>query len=391
MGVKLQRPGQPGHPGGNRRIYVRVNQGGHRKTRMFNSAKAAEAYAAQVEAWLKIGDMAKVFAPPDVAPAPVRPTLADVVPAWHAEDGAALKASTRCTYAAALAAHILPTFGPRRLNEITSGDVKTWWAALRAKGYSVSHLNVLRVVLHRLFKWAVASDLASRNLVDGIMGNLGDRHTDESDWLTEAELTRLLAAAQTHAPRYFPAILLTATAGLRVGELQGLQVGDVDLARRRLYIRRAFYKGRVDTPKSGRPRVVDLPAATVAVLRDWLHTVEAEAAVRGVAPSWLFPGEGGAAYGDLRRALDRAAKAAGLGRPIRPHLLRHSYASLALQRGVPLLTVSRQLGHASISTTADTYGHLADDAGRQAADAMEAILTDGHFRNPRATDTTDPA
>jgi hypothetical protein len=69
---------------------------------------------------------------------------------------------------------------------------------------------------------------------------------------------------------------------------------------------------------------------------------------------------------------------------------RHTYASLALQRGVPLLVVSRQLGHSSIAITADTYGHLAPDATREAATAWEAILTE-HSRNPRATAATDPA
>ncbi|HWU37294.1 MAG TPA: hypothetical protein VN203_06545, partial [Candidatus Acidoferrum sp.] len=70
--------------------------------------------------------------------------------------------------------------------------------------------------------------------------------------------------------------------------------------------------------------------------------------------------------------------------------LRHTYASLALQRGVPLLTVSRQLGHGSIAITADVYGHLAPEATREAATTWDAILTE-HFRNPRATTTVDPA
>ena len=63
---------------------------------------------------------------------------------------------------------------------------------------------------------------------------------------------------------------------------------------------------------------------------------------------------------------------------------RHTYASLALQRRVPLLVVSRQLGHASIAITADGYGHLIPEATRAAADALEAILGE-HSRNPRAT------
>ncbi len=46
MGVKIQKPGDPGHPGGNGRTYVRGNHAGRRKTRTFNTAKGAESYAA---------------------------------------------------------------------------------------------------------------------------------------------------------------------------------------------------------------------------------------------------------------------------------------------------------------------------------------------------------
>ena len=55
--------------------------------------------------------------------------------------------------------------------------------------------------------------------------------------------------------------------------------------------------------------------------------------------------------------------------------LRHTYASLALQRGVPLLVLSRQLGHGGIAITFDVYGHLRPEATRRAAEALEAILT----------------
>ena len=60
--------------------------------------------------------------------------------------------------------------------------------------------------------------------------------------------------------------------------------------------------------------------------------------------------------------------------PLRFHDLRHTFASRALSKGVPLLTVSRLLGHASISITADIYGHPTDDAFRNGANiAFDAI------------------
>jgi integrase len=130
----------------------------------------------------------------------------------------------------------------------------------------------------------------------------------------------------------------------------------------------------------------------MAVVRDWLDVIRAEAAVRGQEPLWLFPSATGTHvdYMTVRDAHHRTLKAAGIPRRLRPHDLRHTYASLALQRGVPLLVVSRQLGHSSIAITADLYGHLAPDATREAAQAWEAILTRAG-RNPRATETRETA
>jgi len=125
-------------------------------------------------------------------------------------------------------------------------------------------------------------------------------------------------------------------------------------------------------------------------LRSWIDTLRAEAAVRGHETRWLFPSSTGTAVDEplVRDALTRALKSIEFPRRITPHTLRHTYASLAIQRGVPLLVVSRQLGHASIAITADIYGHLAPDATREAAAAWEMILG-GHFRNPRATEGSD--
>ncbi len=122
---------------------------------------------------------------------------------------------------------------------------------------------------------------------------------------------------------------------------------------------------------------MDVPPATMAVLRGWIQTVRAEAAVRGTEATWLYPSSTGrpARYATILAAFRRSLKAAGILRPLRLHDLRHTYASLALQRGVPLLVVSRQLGHASIAITADIYGHLLPEATRAAADAFQAILT----------------
>ncbi len=397
MGVKVQRPGEPGHPGGTRRIYVRVNHQGHRKTRVFNSTKAAQDYAADVEYMLKRGKAADLFTTPAAAALPPpAPTFADATERYVAVDGAAWKGNTADTYLNNLRLHILPTFGPRPIGEITAAEVETWWAALRGKGFSHKHLGNIRNVLGGIFHRAMASGLIGRNPVDAIKGKLGreDREVRQVEWLAEPELIRFLAVAVELEPRHYSLLLTLASTGLRLGEVLGLQVGDLDLERRKLYVRRSVRKYRVGSPKSGKPRTVDVPVATIEVLRQWLDLVRAEAAVRGQEAVWLFPSATGGILNDchVREPMRRVLRAAGIHRRFRVHDLRHTYASLALQRGVPLLVMSRQLGHASIAITADVYGHLAPDATQEAARAWDAIIAPGcSGRNPGATPTQFPA
>ncbi|OGB93773.1 MAG: hypothetical protein A2Z31_04985 [candidate division NC10 bacterium RBG_16_65_8] len=70
-------------------------------------------------------------------------------------------------------------------------------------------------------------------------------------------------------------------------------------------------------------------------------------------------------------------------RKIRPHDLRHTYATLAVSAGVPLLTVSRQLGHSSIAITADLYTHAVPGGNRAAAEALEVVLAGNQTQLPR--------
>jgi len=124
---------------------------------------------------------------------------------------------------------------------------------------------------------------------------------------------------------------------------------------------------------------------TVAVLERIRQTRQVEAAYQGVEARWLFPGR----TADMpitpeavQQAFSKVLRAAGI-RHIRPHDLRHTYATLAIQAGVPLLTVSRQLGHASISITADVYAHAVPGSNRAAAEVMEAILTSNQTQPQR--------
>ena len=80
--------------------------------------------------------------------------------------------------------------------------------------------------------------------------------------------------------------------------------------------------------------------------------------------------------GNLHRQFKTVLKRAGLPTTVRFHDLRHSFATLLLDQGVPLVIVRDMLGHTQISTTADIYGHVLPDSQRKAADGLDTLLGD---------------
>jgi integrase/recombinase XerC len=143
-------------------------------------------------------------------------------------------------------------------------------------------------------------------------------------------------------------------AGLRVSELTGLALGDVDLA-----------EGLVRVlGKRSKERVVPFGKAAAAALRRYLE--EARPAL-ALGPEAGRPGAGQAVFLNHRggrltarsvaRRIERWVVAAGLPRHVHPHVLRHSFATHLLGNGADLRGIQELLGHASLSTT-QRYTHL---------------------------------
>jgi integrase len=131
--------------------------------------------------------------------------------------------------------------------------------------------------------------------------------------------------------------LLLSRTGLRLGEAFGLQWQDIDFQAREIRVARAFSEGRLDTPKSGHGRTVDMSQQLAARLARLLLERKAETLKRGwrEMPPWVFCTRTAAPLnkGNVRRVFVRVLKRAKLPRHFSPHSLRHSYASLLLQQG----------------------------------------------------------
>ena len=135
--------------------------------------------------------------------------------------------------------------------------------------------------------------------------------------------------------------LLYAT-GLRVSELVGLRLEDVDLSARQV---RTVGKGRKE-------RVVPFGQPAAAALRAWLKARGAFGpAARDAEIVFLNARAGRLTDRSVRRILDRAVLSAAVPRHASPHALRHSFATHLLAAGADLRSIQELLGHASLSTT----------------------------------------
>ena len=163
------------------------------------------------------------------------------------------------------------------------------------------------------------------------------------------------------------------TTGLRRGELLGLKWSDIDLEKGDLRVQRQI--GRINS------KIIEMPLKTKNAYRtlplsaDAIDVLMQQRRKTGNS-EWVFPSPTGGPMSpdSVLHMLHRVLKRAGLPK-VRFHDLRHTFATLALQNGVDIKTVSGMLGHFSAGFTLDTYAHVTTSAKREAAKTMGNILS----------------
>ena len=161
--------------------------------------------------------------------------------------------------------------------------------------------------------------------------------------------------------------------GLRRGELLGLKWSDIDLEHGSLRVQRQIARidGEiVEAPLKTKNAYRTLPLSADAI--DVLKTQEKKCG----NSQYVFPSPTGGPISpdSVLHMLHRVLKRAGLPK-VRFHDLRHTFATLALQNGVDIKTVSGMLGHFSAGFTLDIYAHVTTTAQKEAANTMASVLT----------------
>lgn len=363
--------------------WVFIHHEGRRITRSVGGREEAERIAAEIRRRLATGSLGF-----DGTETDETPFFADYAARYLDKYArVACKHSTWRGYQTIFDRHLVPQWGSKRLSEITRADVRTLLLAKQADLAPATVENI-KALISGLFTHAVEEEIIDSNPALRL-GRIIKKHDRRAHVrpLTTEEASRFLSAARGHAPDHYPLLLCAFRTGMRLGELLGLAWQDIDFAGNVIEVRRGYSHGRFSTPKSHKSRMVDMSdqlGETLRARRDQLrllHRGEQPAVMvkgarkREAAIQMAFPDRtGGPQDGDnfRSRVFYRLIELAGVPR-FRFHDIRHTFASLLLQNGEPLHYVKEQLGHASIQTTVDTYGHLVPGSNRAAVNRLDDI------------------
>jgi integrase len=305
---------------------------------------------------------------------PSKVTLADYLNSWlryYAWPNLAPK--TAQNYEHMARKHLIPGLGAIHLSQIRPDHIQQYLGDKLASGLSAKTVRHHYVTLHTALAHAVKHGLLGRNPCDNVTPP--KFHQAEMKVLDEERIHQLLEAARS--TEYYPLFYFMLFTGCRRSEALALRWRDVDLLMGQVSINRSLHQLRDGTfvfrqPKTARSRrLISLPPSASIVLRE--HH-EKQLALRSTLEMPLTDDDLVFGHYDGKPYLPdtithywiKLTRRLGL-EGIRLHDARHTHATLMLKANVHPAVVQRRLGHASITTTIDTYSHLVPEIEQMAA------------------------
>lgn len=295
-----------------------------------------------------------------------------------------LRPRTRATDEGLIVRHILPTFADTPIGAITPLRVQDWINRLAEGDLSAKTVRECYRLLSSSLRAAVDARLITESPCRGI--TLPRVERTEQRFLDSDEIEVLANATDPH---YRTLVYAAAYLGCRWGELAGLRRSDLDLLRRQVRIAGTLEElnGVVrwvpETKSNASRRTLTIPRFLVDMLARHLS---------GASESeYVFTNKRGL---PLKRSSFResvwlpALKASGLEH-LRFHDLRHSHAAMLVRAGVHPKALQVRLGHSSITTSLNTYGHLYPSLDEELSERLDEAFSDAHADLERTSGGSD--
>lgn len=244
---------------------------------------------------------------------------------------------------------------PARLEALRPADLRNFLAARKKTGLTGASLRRAQSALRAFFVYGIRRKLFSRNPMEAVDTPKAVRPLPHV--LTGPEAEHLLGAPGDSllGSRDRAILEILYGSGLRVSELTGLQIAAADLANRTLTV---LGKGRKE-------RVVPLSPSAVRAIEAYLARRSADLPASRSNPHLFLNRFGGDLTArSVARMIDKYVLRSGMMKKVRPHALRHSFATHLLDGGADLRAVQEMLGHSSLSTT-QIYTHLSRERLRK--------------------------
>lgn len=309
-------------------------------------------------------------------------TLKEFLSEWLTTISSSSSKGTYFTYNWTVQKRIIPYIGNVNLMELKPDRIQRFYNYLQKEGLSHHAVAVTHKTLRVAMNHAVKLRLIGRNPCSGTIPPKPEQ--TEMSFYDDRQVRSLLKTANDTGDKFYPLYYVAIHTGMRQAELIGLKWEDIDWSLSTLQVKRqvrhfkgASYAFLEPKSKSG-TRIIRLGKQALEILRN--HKREQETFINSVGQDWIdldlvFPSSVGTPLtaSNIRRDFRKLLAVSGLPK-IRFHDLRHTAASLMLNHGIPVLIVSKRLGHSKPSITLDVYGHLIPSRQEEAAQLMDDLM-----------------
>ncbi len=241
-------------------------------------------------------------------------------------------------------------------NDVDRITLRKWLAWLHSEAFVRASIARKMTEVRSFYRFMVREQLLSKNPLAGMAAPKVPRRLP--NFLSAEEIERLFSAPDTTTPqgqRDRALLEMLYASGMRLSEIAGLNLSDVDLVRREI---RVWGKGSKE-----RIALIGEPAAEA--LKNYIRDGRLKL-TDGKAVDAIFLNKSGKRLSmrSIDMILEKYTKLAGLEEGITPHVLRHTFATHLLEGGADLRVVQELLGHAGLKTT-QVYTHVTQSQARK--------------------------